>query len=102
VIVFQGGAKVLIDNGMRGNTVGSVEMPDGTDMTLAAFLRSTLVDSVNLGTDSDSRSLAGGKSADMLSSSDGHARLEGAGGEASASLRRNGSRAAHAAGLARE
>jgi Ca2+-binding RTX toxin-like protein len=80
VIVFQGGAKVLIDNGMRGNTVGSVEMSDGTDMTLAAFLRSTLVDSVNLGTDSDSRSLAGGKAADTLSSSDGHARLEGAGG----------------------
>jgi Ca2+-binding RTX toxin-like protein len=80
VVVFQGGAKVLIENGMRGNAVGSVEMPDGTDMTLAAFLRSTLVDSVNLGTDGTSRSLAGGKAADTLSSSDGHARLEGAGG----------------------
>ena len=59
-VLFQGGAKVLIENGMRSNTVGSVEMPDGTDMTLAEFLRSTLVDSVNLGTDGTSRSLAGG------------------------------------------
>ena len=80
VVVFQGGAKAVIQDGMRGNTVSSVEMADGTEMTLASFLRSTLTDSVSLSTDGSSRSLAGGMAADTLSSSDGHARLEGAGG----------------------
>ena len=79
LVVVMGGASLVIQDGMHG-TVGSFEMPDGSEQTLASVLRATLTDSVNLSTTASSRSLAGGKIGDTLSSSDGHARLEGAGG----------------------
>ncbi|WP_457330197.1 calcium-binding protein [Rhizobacter sp. P5_C2] len=81
VVVMDGGARVVIQGGLRGNAVSSFEMADGTTQSLAQLLRSTLVDSVSLTTDGSSRSLAGGKAADTLNSFDGNARLEGAGGD---------------------